>query len=444
MRHFLPVIGLIVIGLVGCKDTTTSTTKSSVAQLTAFGFSADSDYPGLSAATFKVEERLDTGLVYNPDSITYATSLDSVVPKFTFAATPGSAVMQTPDTTIVLGGSDTINFTRQPLYLTVKSQDGTNTKVYELRAYVHQVDPDLYHWEQLCSQVLTDNSEQRVVALGEQFVSISNNGFRTSVCLSTDGNVWSSGQTPAGLPDGCHVRRIISDGNTLYYADSITLYTSADALVWTASDYSGRDFRIINMLMAWNDTVWAIAEDKQGVVLAKMQDNQLKLTDLRPKTTFPVSDFATVCFENAAGRARAMVLGGRAGNGCVLNARWNLEYSPAVGYRMQNFSIDRPNFTDLTGASVIWYNHQLLMFGGVDADMHYLGREILVSNDEGLNWTAADTAKNHLPEAYTARQKQSVMVRDNAIYVFGGEQQDQTFSDVYRGRLNSIDWNDKN
>ena len=438
MKRFLPLIGLILIGLAGCDDKTSTTTKSSVAQLTAFSFTANSKYPGLAAASFKVEERLDTGLVHNLDSIMYGTPLDSVVPKFTFAATPGSAVMQTPDTTIVLGGSDTINFEKQPLYLTVKSQDGKNTKVYELRAYVHQVDPDLYHWEQLCPQVLTDNSEQRVVALGNRFVLVSNNGFRTSAYISTDGITWSDRQTPSGLPDGCHVRRIISDGSTLYYADSLTLYTSADALSWMASDYTGSGFCIRNMLMTWNDTVWAIVEDSQGLVLAKMQDNTLKPTALRPRSDFPVSDFATVCFENAAGRARAMVVGGRAKSGAVLNSRWNLEFSPVVGYRMQNFSIDRPAFADLTGASVIWYNHQLLMFGGVDADMQYLGRDILVSNDEGLTWTAS--AKNSLPDVYNARQKQSVLVRDNAIYVFGGEQQDRTFSDVYRGKLNSIDW----
>lgn len=441
MKRFLPLIGLILIGLAGCDDKTPTTAKSSVAQLTAFSFTANSKYPGLAAASFKVEERLDSGLVHNLDSIMYGTPLDSVVPKFTFAATPGSAVMQTPDTTIVLGGSDTINFEKQPLYLTVKSQDGKNTKVYELRAYVHQVDPDLYHWEQLCPQVLTDNSEQRVVALGNRFVLVSNNGFRTSAYISADGITWSDRQTPSGLPDGCHVRRIISDGSTLYYADSLTLYTSADALSWTASDYTGSGFCIRNMLMTWNDTVWAIVEDSQGLVLAKMQDNTLKPTALRPRSDFPVSDFATVCFENAAGRARAMVVGGRAKSGAVLNSRWNLEFSPVVGYRMQNFSIDRPAFADLTGASVIWYNHQLLMFGGVDADMQYLGRDILVSNDEGLNWTAADSTKNCLPDTYTARQKQSVLVRDNAIYVFGGEQQDRTFSDVYRGKLNSIDWN---
>jgi len=132
--------------------------------------------------------------------------------------------------------------------------------------------------------------------------------------------------------------------------------------------------------------------------------------------------------------------------GRSLNTRWNLEYSSHIeennGYRMREFSIDRPSFTTLTGISVIWYNNQLLMFGGVDEDMTYFGRDILISEDEGLNWVAADTAKNQLPEVYQARQKQTAIVRDGYIYLFGGQDKTATYSDVYRGRLNSIDWDD--
>ena len=108
---------------------------------------------------------------------------------------------------------------------------------------------------------------------------------------------------------------------------------------------------------------------------------------------------------------------------------------------MQEFSIDGTSFTPLTGISVIYYNHQLQLFGGVNDQMTYFGRDILLSNDEGLTWTKADTAKNQLPEVYQARQKQTAIVRDNYIYLFGGQDAETTYSDVYRGRLNSIDWN---
>jgi hypothetical protein len=140
-----------------------------------------------------------------------------------------------------------------------------------------------------------------------------------------------------------------------------------------------------------------------------------------------------------------MIIGGFARNGRSLNTRWNFEYTeyldPDKGeYRIEEFSIDRPQFTSLTGISVISYNGQLQLFGGVDADMRYFGRDILLSDNEGLTWAPADTAFNRLPEAYQARQKQTAIVRDNYIYLFGGQDRTRTYSDVYRGKLNSIDW----
>ena len=72
--------------------------------------------------------------------------------------------------------------------------------------------------------------------------------------------------------------------------------------------------------------------------------------------------------------------------------------------------------------------------------MTYLGRDILYSEDEGLTWLRADTTKNRLPDTYQARQKQSAIVRDKDIYIFGGQDGSTTYSDVYRGRLNSIGW----
>jgi len=137
-----------------------------------------------------------------------------------------------------------------------------------------------------------------------------------------------------------------------------------------------------------------------------------------------------------------MIIGGFARNGECVNSRWNFEYSSSLkpSYRMLNYSIEQPEFLTLAGVSVISYNDQLLMFGGVDKDMVFRGNDILVSNDEGFTWTKADTSKCKLPETYTPRQMQTVTVRDNNIYVIGGQDLNRTYSDAYKGRLNSIDW----
>lgn len=448
MKRYIPIlIALLAVAVSGCKKSNSTTTTSSVAQLSTFRFAANDSFPGLAKATFKIEERLDTGLVYNQDSIQFGTPLDSVVPKFTFAATPGAAILKTADTTLAITGSDTLDFTKQPIYLTVTSSNGKTVKVYEIRATVHQIDPDLFQWEQLTEAIYgTDNSEQQVVAVGERFVFFKDNGFRVTYLTSEDGAVWSGEQTPSGLPDDCYVRGIISDGEALYYADSTGLYTSTDITNWTRQDYAGKAFKPVTMLLAWNETVWALADKNGQYELVNLQNGELTETGLTVDGDFPVSDFAAVAFESASDRARAMIMGGYTAEGKAANSRWNIEYSETLrdslhnGYRIVNFAIDRPAFQSITGASVVWYNHQLYLFGGIDADMQYNGRNILVSEDEGISWTAADSTKNQLPDTYTARQKQSVLVRDNYIYVFGGESQTETFSDVYRGRLNSIDW----
>ena len=441
-KFFYILIGISLIFLTSCEGSSETTTASSVAKLSGFSFAKNDSMPGLAAAVFTIDERLDTGLVWNKDSMLYGTRLDSVVPRFVFAATPGEAFLTFPDTVVTLTGYDTLNFNLTPVYLTIRSADKSTTKVYEIRATVHQVDPDLYTWTQLTNAIYpTDDSEQRVVELGANFVMLASNGWTLHAYSSADGANWTDLGTPSGLPAGTKVRQIITDGTTLYYGQDNAVYTSADALTWTAHNVS---YPVRTMLLYWNNQVWALADNGTGYELATYAEDALTLSGLQPNENFPISDFAAVCFQSASLRQRAMIIGGFAENGQSLNTRWNIEYSshpqPEGTYRLEEWSIDRPEFTSLTGISVIDYNDQLLMFGGVDEKMQYFGRDILYSNDEGLNWYVVDTTKNQLPEVYQARQKQNAIVRDNNIYLFGGQDQHTTYSDVYKGHLNSIDW----
>ena len=445
MRKFLNIIlGIFLIFLTSCEGSDTSTALSSVARLSGFSFAKVDSMPGLAAAVFTIEERLDTGLVWNKDSILYGTKLDHVVPRFAFAATPGAAILQFPDTTLALTGYDTLDFTKRPVYLTIRSADRSTTKVYEIRPTVHQVDPELFTWTQLTEAVYSDpedDREQRVVELDGRFIMITSNGFDLEVYSSSDAVDWSDLGDPAGLPAGTRVRQIVSDGHTLYYGQGNKIYTSPDAVTWYAHTVA---YNVVTMIMYWNQLVWALTGTEDDYEFAIWEDDNLRLSGLKPEGEFPVSDFASVCFKNASGRQRAMVIGGFAENGRSLNTRWNFEYSshpqPDGTYRVEEFSIDRPAFQSLTGVSVVEYDEVLMMFGGVDNNMQYFGRDIFLSINEGLTWDKADSAKNSLPEVYQARQKQTAIVRGEYIYLFGGQDAKRTYSDVYRGRLNSIGW----
>lgn len=442
-KFFYIILNIFIVLLCGCENSASTSAPSSVAKLSAFSFAAVDSMPGLAKAVFTVDERLDTGLVWNKDSMLYGTSLTHVVPKFVFAATPGSAFLKLADTTCTLTGYDTLDFTQTPIYLTIRSADRSNTKTYEIRPTVHQVDPDLYTWNCLNSGIYpADDSEQRVVEKEDDFIMITSNGFALHVFGSPDGSSWTDLGSPAGLPSGTHVRQIISDGNTLYYGQENAVYTSTDAVTWTAHPV---DCTIRTMLLYWNKQVWALVDKGDTYELVTYADGKVHPTGLVPAGEFPVSDFGSVTFIGTGGRQRAMLIGGFAENGEALRTRWSIEYAhyrndSTGAYRMEEFSIDRPQFNGLTGTAVVAYNKQLLLFGGVDANRNYIGNDVLVSADEGLTWTKADSAEYNLPEVCRKRQKQTAIVRDNNIYLFGGQNSDRTFCDVFKGRLASIDW----
>ena len=82
-----------------------------------------------------------------------------------------------------------------------------------------------------------------------------------------------------------------------------------------------------------------------------------------------------------------------------------------------------------------------MMFGGINNDLTWRS-DILYSDDEGMNWYAPDTTNNQLPSTYTTeRYNQTVLVDSlENIYIIGGQSYTQSFSDVYRGFLNSVKW----
>ncbi len=435
---------LFTISMIACTELTSSTTEvSSDATVASLYFTENDSMPGLAAATFIVEEGLDTGRIYNVDSILYGTRVDSVIPVFTFNATPAAAIIYTQDDTIMLSVSDTIDFSHNPTRLQVVASDNQTEKWYNIYVNVHAVDPDLFVWKALATNIYpTVGAEQNAFQLNGTFYIFVNNGITTSLYSSESGQVWTK-TTLSGLPSACQVRNIIEANNTLYYADKTQLYTSTNAQEWTAQTISTADIQLVNMLFVFNDSIWAIAQNitTQAYHLATTQDGiQWNIHNPLP-ANFPISDYAALSFESISRRPRAMVVGGFSVTGESLNTRWNLEYNGEKGYTWTNFSIEQPNFDALTGVDVVWYNERFYMFGGVDANNTIGEYAILESTDEGMHWTVPDSTHNRLPDTYRLRTKASVFVGDdNAIYIVGGQSRTQVFADIYRGKLNSIDW----
>ena len=447
MRQYLFILFALLGSLVACQPSEVSQT-SSENRVNTFTFYEDTLNPGLTQATYKIEHLSDTGLIYNVDSLRFGTRLDSVIPYITYKATPGAATYYLPNDTIVSTGYDTLDLSQKPVYLYVLASDLKTERWYRIDINVHKVNPYLYVWEKYTDNIFpAQNCETQAFYIDNQFVIYVNNGLSTQVYTSSDAKVWNKANTPTGIPTPCFVKDILQHNDTLYYIDKDQLFCSVDQLTWTATDYSAASFEPINMLLSYHEKAWCIIQDRttQELILATIQgDNIEPCTHIRGYNNgvlpddFPISDFAAAAFESSSERPRAMIVGGRNFNGDPVNSRWNIEYvANEKAYRLKNFTISQPNFHTLTGASIVQYGGQLIMFGGIDNDLEW-NSNILYSDDEGMHWYVPDTASNQLPLEYQSRQNQSVIVEQKSIYLIGGQSHTTSFSDVYRGRLNSL------
>lgn len=453
MRYILSILLVFATCLIGCTSKTKETIVSSDARVSTFTFQTDTSNPGLTAVTYTIEHRTDTGLIYCKDSLLFGTRLDSVIPMVTYMATPGIVNFILPDTTIISTGVDTMNFEQKPIYLHVKASDMTTEKIYLIDIAAHQADPNLYVWKCLTENLFApnpiENCETKAFRMHDHLVVYVNNGLATSVYQSTTGEKWTQVTDRIdALPVPCHVRDIVQHGDTLYYIDGTSLYLSEDLLTWTKRDYASAYFTPVNMLLSYAGKAWCIVQDNatEQLMLATISGDsihiQTDIADLKDgflPTNFPISDFAALSFSSSSERPRAMIVGGRAINGDMVNSRWNLEYTNSK-YRLKDFSISQPTFKSLVGVSIIQYDNRFIMFGGTDNNLTWRS-DILYSTDEGMNWYTPDTTSNQLPSTYLSRRNQTVIVDESDnIYIIGGQSHTQSFGDVYCGFRNATKW----
>lgn len=433
-----------------------SSAASNIARITAFSFNEVDSLPGLAEAFFVVEELSDTGRIRmrENDSIRYGTPITHVVPTISYYAVPAGTIIYLSDTSYVLTGSDTIDFTKQPVYLCVYAQDRSTTKWYSVEPRVHQADAEEYTWEQVNAAVSdAAPSEQKAIpgAMGQYFYFM-NTGFATTLYISSDnGSTWQQ-QKVSGLPSQCRVRQIERDysvrGDLFVYAEGDQVYTSTNGYEWTATRAIQKGYSFVTILPEFNQTMWAIVTDTIGQYFLAVRDTGVyaPLRDVFRGDTlpvdFPVSHYTSVSFFNTGLHEHAVLAGGYNRYGHMTNARWAFEYNAVYQrYSIANMAEAKKSLEPFAGAAMIAYNDALWLYGGMWQG-GVMNDTVYYSLDEGVNWIAfTDTLHFPIPEACKGRQKQSVWADANGdIYMIGGETLTDILSDVYRGRLTSINW----
>lgn len=414
------------------KEYTTVETSDNATVL-SLTFDENDSIPHLDEAEFIIDN--DNNLIYNKDSLPYQTRIDSVFPSFTFVSTAGAALIVDGDT-VYLTGNDTVDFTVQPVKLINYASDGIHFKEYDIYVNVHQVEPELFVWTQLCEAVYQhEGSSQKALQEDGAFYVLVSSGLKNYLYVSEDASQWQV-HAVEGLPQNMDFRQALVFNGKFYVASEGKLYASDDASVWNETSHS--DYEFVNLLYVFNDELWAVVRNVQtgAITFAGSRDAQIWMEGVALPEKFPISDYAAFTFESRTGKAKAMVMGGITAEGVVCNTRWCTE----DGSLWVDYSVEQPEFGSLSGAAVVYYADRLLMFGGVDANNQLFEGPILESYDEGLHWAAPDTTLNKLPETFAVRTNQSAFVYGTSIYLFGGRTRTQVFSDMWKGKLNKMDF----
>ncbi|HLP05566.1 MAG TPA: DUF6242 domain-containing protein [Paludibacter sp.] len=453
------ILAFVAVVFASCDwlNNNVDTNLSADPTFTSLKFASDTQNPGLSKAVFTlVYDSLDNSLVItNLDSLPYNTSIEKVVPTFTFTSTSEIKLyLRNSNDSIALTGKDTVDF-RNVVKVRNIAANGVASRTYYLKVNVHKVNPGLYVWTQATNHIAEPATNQKAILFGDQFFYYLNNGIGNELYTSTNGYGWQSKtDNLSGLATTVTYHDLLVFNGKLFFSDNGNkIYWSADGFNWNSVDKSGADFTFMSFLFVLQNKIWAVVrlkslqESLQKYYFASSTDGANWALQGEIPDNFPVSGFAALSFSTRNGFPKALVVGGNDTNGKLLRNRWSTEN----GTYWVDFSLrDRTLDTLAAGASIIPYDNKLFAIGlrtdSLKPTVHFK-----VSVDEGYSWQKPDTL-NRLPQDFIPRAYNSMLVfkpRDynkydpksvieesNRIFIIGGKTGDNAYSDVWTGKLN--------
>ncbi len=439
MRLFkYTLLSLLAVTMVACLDDDTEYEYSDDAKVVSLKFKKNDSIPHLETAFFVIDN--DSNVIYNIDSLPFQTRIDSVFPTFSFASSSG-AILYVGEDTIYLTGSDTVDFTKQPIVLQnfPANQDKDKMKEYKITVNVHQVEPELFVWKRMSESAYThEAASQKLIWINDMLHLYVSSGVNSYLYTSTDGATWTP-QTLTGLMGNDQFNTMLELNGVLYISNIDGLYASTDTRAWTK--LTTNVATLSNLLFVLDGALHGLVVDASGNQrFANSTDGTTWNIGTITPADFPVEGYAAVTYRTKTTKEKAFVIGGLSADNEVLNTRWSTEN----GTYWTNFTVEEPEFGSMANTSIVQYDDKLYMFGGVDQDNVVLENSILLSNDEGMSWQAPDTTYNQLPETYIKRYKQTVAVDNNHhIIIVGGQDRTEFFQDVWRGKLNRLGFDEE-
>lgn len=419
-------------------------------------FGRNDSVPAQQSAVFTLEfdSLLMDSVIVNLDSLPFLTRLDTVYPTFVFRSTAATQLIMT-DTlgtgldTIVLTGKDTVNFNRvlrvRNIAANLKAE-----RTYPIKVNVHQVEPDLYVWRRITDQIYTHSgSVQKVVAFKGTYYFYASSGVNNYLYTSTDAVNWTAAVV-SGMPSNPVLRNMLVLGDKIILShEDGKVYSSADGMSWSVLTSLPAGFDAMSLLFVLEGNAWSVVRNqitKQWNFATSADGASWSVREAIPDN-FPVGDFAALSFKSRTNKPKALVLGGYSAAGELLARTWSVERNVFQEYKWVDFGLENTTLVSLSGASVVAYDNRLLLFGGMDIEDNVIDTPFMESIDEGLSWRQVDETLNQIFDVqrellYQPRSYQTAIVDEpnQRIYLFGGRSRTpvfmNVFTDVWTGKVN--------
>ena len=393
----------------------------------------DSTYTTIMASkTIRFTIDQAQGLVYNSDSIAYATDVTRVVPNI---GANGYISYYKDDEQVGFSEEDSIDFTH-PVKFTITSYDEKFTRDYLISINVHQVDPRTTSWRQLeqanfpaglfvAPKALV--KEALVYVLG---TDAEGRGYTTTSALG-DGAQWSTPTEWTGIPAGADVASVQLVGDQFYMVADGALYSSADALAWVAV---GNALPVSTLLAVEGDTMaWAMVE---GTIASSTDMNAWQLGQ-QPKRAIKagVAAFSEPLRTNA-NISRTLFVATPEAEADTCAQVWSKLSTDTCWVEVEPQGTNVYGCPNLEHLAVIRYAGKMYAFGGKSLGHRQQPLEAFSacyeSRDNGVTWRARDNVFS-LPEAFKGREEAFATVTDGTyVWVMWST------GDVWRGRWNGL------
>lgn len=379
------------------------------------------------------------GYIYNPDSLPYGIEFKNKV-KLTLTTNPttGSEKIEikVPDSTYTWNTTDSIDISKMPITIYIHAWAG-NVKEYKLNLLIHQVDPDLFVWNNMGT--LPQSAEaQKALLVGGDFYTYTAVSGSVKLFKSNKNSLSWTEEAVSVLPSSVIL-------NSIYYFNSQFIavseegnsYVSTDGANWSQQSNGAKVAGVYGVIPGKSeseDELLLLVDNAGEYVLATTRDmvsiEYPGVTGLGGKDLIPLKDFASATNYDRSSKSKYLVLtGGTSATGQDLNS--TLLFEKTTSGSISIMRSVKNNLFKGKGLSLFFYT---------DNYMYVIAEnQFYRSNSWGEKWEKAPS-KQVFDEAIALRTEQSVVVDNENIWLFGGKDMDaeRYLNDVWKGRLNSF------